>query len=107
MPFFGYTGEPLIEALVEKGQLLVIQSHQVKNCRMQIGNVMRFFDGLEANLVGGADGLAAFHPTSGQPHAVTVPVVIAAEFANALTGWGPTEFAAPRRSEFHPRARFA
>src|SRR5262249_5106982 len=46
-----------------------------------------------AELVGGADRLAAFYAAAGQPHRVAVRVVVAA--LAPLREWGPTELAAP------------
>ena len=44
---------------------------------MQIVNVKSFFDGMQADLVGGADGLATPDTTTCHPHRESVGVVIA------------------------------
>src|SRR5262249_57869824 len=50
-------------------------------------------DGAQAQLVGGADHLAALHPAAGEPHREAVGVVVAA--VGVLAHRGAAELAAP------------
>ncbi len=82
----------------------MIQAHQVKDGRVEIGDVALIFDGPEAEFVGRPHGLAAFHARSCKPHAEPMPVVIAAGFTHAFAGWRAPEFAAPDEQCFVPES---
>jgi len=73
-----HAGEPLIQALVKIRQQPMVQPHQVQDRRVQVGDVAWLLDRAEAELVGGADGLAALDARAGEPDAEAEWVVIAA-----------------------------
>jgi hypothetical protein len=54
-----HIGEPLLAALEEIGQLAVVQAEQLQDGRVQVVDVDAVLRGTQAELVGGADDLAA------------------------------------------------
>src|SRR5262245_30611419 len=96
--------QPLIEALVKVRQPAVVQSHQVQDRGVQVGNVIWLLGSAEAEFVGGADRLTSLDAGAGEPHAETERIVIAARPADAFAGRSPAEFAAPDKQRFVPQA---
>ena len=97
----GHIGQAEIAAGVAVGQLLVVDAQQVQHGGVQVVNRDAVLDGLEAELVGGAVGQAAFDAAAGHPHGEAVGIVIAA--VAALGDRRAAEFAAPD----HERSRRA
>src|SRR5438105_3959308 len=97
-------GETLVESLVEIRELFVLQAHQVQDGSVQVGDVAAALDGVEAELVGGADGLATLHARARQPDAEAERVVIAAKFAHAFTRWRAAELTAPYQQRLVPQS---
>ena len=95
-------GQALIEALVKISQLGVIQTHEVQDGGVEVGNVAAIFDGPEAQFIGAADALAAFDAGTGQPHRESMRVMIPAELANSFAGGRSTKLTAPDDQGFVP-----
>ena len=74
----GDVGKPEIAAAIAIGQLSVIDAHQVQDGGVDVVDVDRLLDRLEAEFVGGAVDRAAFHRAAGQPHGESEGIVIAA-----------------------------
>ena len=60
------------------GEPLVIEAKQVQHRRLQVVDMHRLFNSLEAKLVGGPMHGAPLHTTTGHPDRETVMVVVAA-----------------------------
>src|SRR5262249_16466207 len=92
-------GQPEIAALEAVRQLLVVETEQVQDRRLQGVDVDGVFGGVEAQFVGGAVGLAGLHAGAGHEHGVAVWVVVAAEVGAgggaALAERRAAELAAP------------
>src|SRR5262245_10758345 len=73
-----HIGEPLIAAVMPKRQLLVIQPQQMQDRRVEVIHRDALRPRPQAELVGLADCLPPLHAAAGQPHGVSVRVVIAA-----------------------------
>jgi len=56
----------------------VVEAQKVEDRGVQVVDVDRFLDGLEAELVGGAMNVAALHAAACQPGGEAVVVVVAA-----------------------------
>src|SRR5262249_22124930 len=67
-------GEAEVAASIAIRQLLVIETEQVENRRVQVVDVDLVPHRSEAELVGGAVDVAALHPAACQPHAESVMV---------------------------------
>src|SRR4051794_9081700 len=61
-------GEAFVAALMEVGQLLVIQAETVQHGRVDVVDVSLLLDGLEAKLIGRAVTLPALDAAARQPH---------------------------------------
>src|SRR3954462_4707420 len=72
----GHVGEAEIAAAVAIGQLRVIDAEQVEDRRVEIVNVHRLVDRLEAEVVGGAVTHPPLDPAPAQPHREAERVVI-------------------------------
>src|ERR1051326_7561255 len=70
--------EPEIAAAIAVGQLGVVDAEQEQNRGMNVVDVNRLLDGLEAEVVRGAVDRPALYRASGQPHREPKRVVIAA-----------------------------
>ena len=99
------SGQAVIEALVEVGQSRVVQAHQVENRGVEVGDMATVVDGIETELVGRSNGLAALDPRTGQPHCETVGIVIAAGLVDSFAGRSPAELAAPDDQCLIPQSR--
>ena len=86
-------GEPLVAAVAGEGEALVVEAEQVQNRGMQVGDMAAVGDGVVAEVVGGAVGLAALDAAAGEPDAEAIGVVVAAVLA--LGARGPAELATP------------
>src|SRR5262249_7947174 len=73
--------QPLLAAVVQIGQGLEVQPEQVQDGGVQVMDVSAVVDGVQAELVGSADGLAALDAASGQQGGEAVGVVVAAVHA--------------------------
>ncbi len=56
-----------IPAAVAIGQLLVVESKEVQDCRVQVVNVDLFLNRLRTELVGRAVDVTALHSAAGHP----------------------------------------
>src|SRR5687768_16191187 len=65
-------GGTLGPALVEVDELGVVEAHQGEDRGVQVVDVEPVLDGVQANLVGGADGPAAGDAAAGHPHGEAV-----------------------------------
>ena len=81
-------GQAEVAAGVAVGELLVIESQEPKDRRVEVVDVDRLFDCRETRLVGRTVDVAALHTTAGKPHAETVVVVIAAIHVPGIGSWG-------------------
>src|SRR5262245_58748231 len=70
---------------------------------MQVGHVAAVFNGVETNLIGGADRLASLDAASSQPHGEALPVVVASRLTEAFAGGCATEFAPPNQQGVLPQ----
>src|SRR5262249_27051733 len=86
-------GQAEVAAGVPERQPLVVQTHEMKNGRVQVVDVDAVLDGTEAELVRRPVGHAALDAAAGHPHR-EAPVVVVAAVA-ALAGRGAAELAAP------------
>src|SRR2546425_8083181 len=96
--FAAHVGEPLLPALEEEGQLLVVHAQQFEDGGVEIVNVDPIFDRAETKFVGGADDFAAPNAASGQPGGEAVGIVVAPGGLVRITAVGdrcPAKFAAP------------
>ena len=73
-----HVGQAEVAAGVAVGELLVVEAQQVQDRGVQVVDVDRVLDGLEAELVGRAVDVAALDAAAGQPHGEAVVVVVAA-----------------------------
>src|SRR5262249_44996650 len=71
-------GQPFIAAVVQIGQLHLIQSEQIQDRRVKIARMVAFADGLVSDLIGLTDDLASFDAAARHPHCEGGRVVIAA-----------------------------
>src|SRR3954466_15242797 len=72
----GHVGEAEIAAAVAIGQLRVIDAEQVENRRVEIVDVHRLVNSLEAEVVGGAVDHSTLDAAPGPPHREAERVVI-------------------------------
>ena len=70
-------GETEITAGVAVGELFVVEAEEVKNGGVEVVDVNDFFDGSEAEIIGGAVNISSFDTTAGEHHGESVGVVIA------------------------------
>ena len=82
-----FVGKPKFDRFV------VVESEQMQNRRVEIVYVQAILDCVQTNLVGRANGLAAFHSATRHPHRKAVGIVVAAVafFAHR----SPSKLAAP------------
>ena len=77
-------GDPLVErrsfwaALAAEGEFHGIDAHRREHRCVQVVDVQAILDGVQADLVGRADRLAAVDSAAGEPHREAVGVVVAA-----------------------------
>src|SRR5262249_47360737 len=92
-----YVGESKIAAAISIRQLLVIQTEQVENGRVQVMDVDAVVDGVHAELVGRAVHQTALDAAAGQERGEAGMMVIAAGLAilGGLSVRRAAEFAAP------------
>src|SRR5262249_53716927 len=93
-------GQALVAAVQVIVDLLVVEAEQVQDGGVQVGDQDAVLDGVIAQLVGRAVGLAALDATTGQPEAEALLVMIAA--VAALANGRPAELPPPshqRRGE--------
>lgn len=62
-----HIGEPIVTASVPVRQLLVIESHQMQNCRVKVMHVNRLFDRAQTVFVSRSVDHASFDSGTGQP----------------------------------------
>ena len=55
-----HAGETLVKSLVEIGEPRVVEAQEMKNGRMEIGDMGSFLNSFEAKFVGRANSLATF-----------------------------------------------
>ena len=71
-------GEAEVAAGVAVGEFEVVEAHLVEDGGLEVVGVDGFVDGLEAEVVGGAVGEAAFEAAAGDDGGEAVVVVVAA-----------------------------
>ena len=71
-------GEAEVAAGVAVSEFFVVEAEQVQNGGVEVVDVDYFFDGFEAEFVGGAVDVAAFDAAAGHPDGEAVGVVVAA-----------------------------
>ena len=98
-------GQPFVAAVQVIGHPAVVEAQQVEDRGVQVGDLDAVFDGVIAQLVGGAVSLAAFDAAAGQPQAEALLVVVAA--IASLADRGPAEFASPDDERAVEQARGA
>src|SRR5437899_8793831 len=60
-------GGPFVAAVVEVGEVKVIEAHEVQDGGVEVVDMIGLVDGAEADFVGGADD-AGFYAAAGHPH---------------------------------------
>src|SRR5579859_4669352 len=73
-----HISQPLIAPLIKIGQLLVIESQQPKDRRVQVVRIHAHFGCLHAELIGRAQGSAALHAAARHPRREPVRMMVAA-----------------------------
>ncbi len=71
-------GGTLGAALMMEQQLLVVETHQIEDCRVQVVHVDAVLDGMQAELIGLTNDLAPFDTAAREPHRKAIRVVVAA-----------------------------
>src|SRR5947208_1361245 len=71
-------GQPLVAAVVEVGEPLVVKAELVEDGRVDVSGVDRVLHGLVADLVGRAVDRAPLDPAAGHPYGEAVRIVVAA-----------------------------
>ena len=98
--------QALVAALMEVCQCLVIQAHQVQDCRVQVVQMDAVLNRFEPELIGGT----VRHPSSdsgtGQPHGEAVGIVISPRRVLAFAEWHATELTAPDDQRFVQQPAF-
>src|SRR5579862_9123244 len=91
--------QPFAPAKMRVGELVLVEAELVEDGGVDVAEVVAVLDGVEADVVGGADDLAAFDAAAGEPHGEAEVVMVAATAGGAggaAFGFGGTaEFAAP------------
>ncbi len=87
--------EPEVPALESIRQTLVVQAEEVENRGLEVVDVDAVLDGGEAELVGLAEGEAGFHAAAGEPHGISIDVVVATDHLADLAHRCAAELAAP------------
>src|SRR5436309_155617 len=82
----GHVREAEVAAAVPVGELRVIDAHQLQDCGLPVVDVHALFDGLEAEIVGGAVDDAALDAAAGEPRREAERIVIAAGVEAAAAG---------------------
>lgn len=86
-------GEAEVASAVMEGELLVIESEQMEDGRVEIMHMNAIVDGFISKIVGGAVSHSAFDAAPGQPHGEAEAVMVSA--LGAFGGGGAPEFSAP------------
>ena len=63
-----YVREAFLASLMEIGQSLMIQAHEMKNCGMDVMDMRSSFDCFEAEIVSGAVSRTALNSSACHPH---------------------------------------
>src|SRR5262245_28754653 len=71
-------GQPEVAAGVAVGEASVVAAEELENRGVQVVNMDRLFDGLEAEFVSRAVGLAPFDAAAGEPGGEAPMIVVAA-----------------------------
>src|SRR4051812_4492947 len=71
-----HIGQPFVAAVEVVGDSLVIQTYQMQDRGVEVGDHGAVFGGVVAELVGGAVGLAAADAAAGEPDAEALLVVV-------------------------------
>ena len=74
-----HIGQPIFAALETVEQPLVVEAELMQNGGLEVVHVHFIFGDLEAELVAGAVGDAAFHAAAGHPLRVHIRIMIAPE----------------------------
>src|SRR5207253_1390871 len=96
--------QPEVASGVAEGQALVVEAEEVQDGGLQVMDVDRVIDDVEAEVVGGTVGESALDAAAGQPHGEGLRVVVAAEATVEgrvrLDHRRPAELAAPDDQRF-------
>lgn len=94
--------ETKISPSIVEGELLMIETEEMKQCGVKIVDMHGFFHGGKAEFVGGPVDVAFFHPPTGEPHAEAEVIVITAvdvafidPGGGKFDGRGPAKFTTP------------
>ena len=91
--------QPVVATLETVGQALVIDAEKVQNGGLEVVDVNRIDDGIEAEVVGGAVGDAGLDAAAGQEEGERERVMVAAKKlaggGTAFAEGGAAELAAP------------
>ncbi|CAD72466.1 hypothetical protein-transmembrane prediction [Rhodopirellula baltica SH 1] len=90
----------LVQATIEVGQMVWIESHLMQDRGVQVTDVQRVFDRGGTELVGRPVADAAFDSASGHPHGESVGVVVSAAAVGVFRGRLTSEFATPNDQGF-------
>ena len=88
-------GEGFLATLMEVGQVFVVDTHKVKDRRVDVVNMSLVDNCLESELIRFTVTHSAFHTTAGHPHAEPVRVVVAARGILAFAERHPAKLASP------------
>ena len=88
-------GEGFLATLMEVGQVFVVDTHKVKDRRMDVVNMSLVDCRLEAELIRFAVTHSTLHSGAGHPHAEPVRVVVAARGVLAFAERHPAKLASP------------
>ncbi len=77
-------GQAKIAALETIGQLLVVETEQVEDGRVEVVDVDFVFGRIEAEVIRLAEGEAGFRSAAGQPHREAIRMVVAPVVAALL-----------------------
>src|SRR6185437_16005904 len=86
-------GEAFVAAVAGEGESFVVEAEDVEDGGVDVVDVDLILDGVEAELVGRAEGEARLDAAAGHEHAEAVGVMVAAVLP--LGHGGAAEFAAP------------
>ena len=86
------SSQPLVQPAMEKRQPVVIQTHQVQEGGMQIGDMAALLDCLEAEFIRGAVSDSSFDAASCEPTAEALGMMVS---SGPLGCWRAAEFGSP------------
>ena len=95
----GDVGQAKVSSFMTEGQPGMIESEQMKDGGLKIVHMYRFFDHVETEFVGSANGEAMLETTPGQPHREGLRMMVPPQFPSqrriALDHGGASELPSP------------